>query len=84
MEQDNIILSLVIHLMKKNVWLKLRKCRMYFIANRNHFSQKNINNIFIKFFPIYSTVKQSKDTGTFEDFVECLKLYDKVSYISFF
>merc|ERR1739848_514973 len=31
-----------------------------------------------EFFPIYSTVKKSKDTGSFEDFIECLKLYDKM------
>merc|ERR1712168_1366890 len=31
-----------------------------------------------EFFPIYSEVKKSKDTGSFEDFVECLKLYDKM------
>ena len=27
--------------------------------------------------PIYSQVKKDKDQGVFEDFVECLKLYDK-------
>ena len=27
--------------------------------------------------PIYSAVKTDKDHGVFEDFVECLKLYDK-------
>ena len=27
--------------------------------------------------PIYSGVKKDKDQGVFEDFVECLKLYDK-------
>ena len=32
----------------------------------------------IQFFPIYSEVKKSKDTGSYEDFVECLKLYDKM------
>merc|ERR1712149_131100 len=31
-----------------------------------------------EFFPIHSEVKKSKDTGSFEDFVECLKLYDKM------
>merc|ERR1711935_242916 len=31
-----------------------------------------------EFYPIYSEVKKSKDTGSFEDFVECLKLYDKM------
>lgn len=30
-----------------------------------------------EFFPIYSEVKKTKDAGSFEDFVECLKLYDK-------
>merc|ERR1712117_989111 len=27
--------------------------------------------------PIYAEVKKSKDLGSFEDFIECLKLYDK-------
>ena len=31
-----------------------------------------------QFYPIYSDVKKSKDTGSFEDFIECLKLYDKM------
>merc|ERR1712242_74721 len=30
-----------------------------------------------EFFPLYREVKTSKDQGSFEDFVECLKLYDK-------
>ena len=30
-----------------------------------------------QFFPLYREVKTSKDQGSFEDFVECLKLYDK-------
>jgi len=30
-----------------------------------------------EFYKIYGAVKKSKDKGTFEDFVECLKLYDK-------
>lgn len=30
-----------------------------------------------EFYPIYSEVKKTKDAGSFEDFVECLKLYDK-------
>lgn len=30
-----------------------------------------------EFYPIYATVKKSKDMGSFEDFIECLKLYDK-------
>merc|ERR1739842_202360 len=29
------------------------------------------------FFPIYATVKKDKDAGSYEDFVEVLKLYDK-------
>ena len=32
----------------------------------------------MQFYPIYSDVKKSKDTGSFEDFIECLKLYDKM------
>merc|ERR1712088_275223 len=31
-----------------------------------------------EFYPIYSDVKKSKETGNFEDFIECLKLYDKM------
>ena len=31
-----------------------------------------------QFYPIYSDVKKSKETGNFEDFIECLKLYDKM------
>merc|ERR1712241_332854 len=31
-----------------------------------------------EFYPIYSEVKKSKETGNFEDFIECLKLYDKM------
>ena len=34
--------------------------------------------IYSQFFPLYSDVKKSKDTGSYEDFVECLKLYDKM------
>lgn len=30
-----------------------------------------------EFYPIYAEVKKSKDAGSFEDFVECCKLYDK-------
>ena len=30
-----------------------------------------------EFYPIYAEVKKSKDMGSYEDFVECLKLYDK-------
>merc|ERR1712127_878089 len=30
------------------------------------------------FYLIYSDVKKSKETGNFEDFIECLKLYDKM------
>ena len=31
-----------------------------------------------QFYPVYKEVKNSKDTGSFEDFIECLKLYDKL------
>merc|ERR1712066_959531 len=31
-----------------------------------------------EFYPVYKEVKNSKDTGSFEDFIECLKLYDKL------
>merc|ERR550517_517601 len=30
-----------------------------------------------EFLPIYSDVKKNKDMGTYEDFMECMKLYDK-------
>ncbi|XP_065210936.1 myosin light chain alkali-like [Planococcus citri] len=30
-----------------------------------------------EFLPIYSQVKKDKDQGVYEDFIECLKLYDK-------
>ena len=30
-----------------------------------------------EFLPIFSQVKKEKEQGTFEDFLECLKLYDK-------
>lgn len=30
-----------------------------------------------EFIPIFSQAKKDKDTGVYEDFVECLKLYDK-------
>merc|ERR1712173_259981 len=30
-----------------------------------------------EFFPLYREVKNSKDQGSLEDFIECLKLYDK-------
>lgn len=30
-----------------------------------------------EFLPIYAQVKKEKDQGCYEDFVECLKLYDK-------
>lgn len=32
---------------------------------------------FDEFLPIYSQVKKEKDQGCYEDFIECLKLYDK-------
>ncbi|XP_058062403.1 myosin light chain alkali [Anopheles bellator] len=32
---------------------------------------------FDEFLPIYSQVKKEKDQGCYEDFLECLKLYDK-------
>jgi len=30
-----------------------------------------------EFYPIFAQVKKDKDQGVYEDFVECLKLYDK-------
>lgn len=30
-----------------------------------------------EFLPIYSQAKKDKDQGQYEDFLECLKLYDK-------
>ncbi|XP_014259035.1 myosin light chain alkali isoform X2 [Cimex lectularius] len=30
-----------------------------------------------EFLPIYSQAKKDKDCGVYEDFIECLKLYDK-------
>ncbi|CAB0010565.1 unnamed protein product [Nesidiocoris tenuis] len=30
-----------------------------------------------EFLPIYSQAKKDKDCGVYEDFVECMKLYDK-------
>ncbi len=30
-----------------------------------------------EFLPIFSQTRKDKDQGVFEDFVECLKLYDK-------
>ena len=30
-----------------------------------------------EFLPIYSQIKKEKDVGTIEDFLECMKLYDK-------
>lgn len=30
-----------------------------------------------EFLPIYSQIKKDKDQGCYEDFLECLKLYDK-------
>lgn len=45
---------------------------------------KRIQNIFFiilfqleEFLPIYSQAKKDKDQGCYEDFLECLKLYDK-------
>ncbi|XP_063985276.1 myosin light chain 1 isoform X1 [Diachasmimorpha longicaudata] len=32
---------------------------------------------FDEFLPIFSQLKHDKDQGTYEDFLECLKLYDK-------
>lgn len=32
---------------------------------------------FDEFLPIYAQVKKEKDMGCYEDFLECLKLYDK-------
>jgi Ca2+-binding EF-hand superfamily protein len=30
-----------------------------------------------EFLPIYAQAKKDKDNGVYEDFVECMKLYDK-------
>lgn len=30
-----------------------------------------------EFYPIYSQILKDKDQGVYEDFIECLKLYDK-------
>jgi Ca2+-binding EF-hand superfamily protein len=30
-----------------------------------------------EFLPIFSQIKKEKDVGTMEDFMECMKLYDK-------
>lgn len=30
-----------------------------------------------EFIPIYGAIKSDKDNGVYEDFIECLKLYDK-------
>lgn len=30
-----------------------------------------------EFYPIFSQVLKDKDQGVYEDFIECLKLYDK-------
>lgn len=30
-----------------------------------------------EFLPVYSQIKKEKDQGCYEDFIECLKLYDK-------
>lgn len=30
-----------------------------------------------EFLPIFAQVKKEKDQGCYEDFIECLKLYDK-------
>lgn len=30
-----------------------------------------------EFLPIFSQIKKDKDAGTIEDFLECMKLYDK-------
>lgn len=30
-----------------------------------------------EFYPIFSQVSKDKDQGVYEDFIECLKLYDK-------
>lgn len=30
-----------------------------------------------EFLPIFSQARKDKDTGVYEDFVECMKLYDK-------
>ena len=45
-----------------------------------HGGQKKKGEKFItleEFYPIYSAVKKTKEAGSFEDFIECLKLYDK-------
>ena len=39
---------------------------------------RSFNESYFQFYPIYKEVKNSKDTGSFEDFIECLKLYDKM------
>lgn len=50
--------------------LKLALIRMIPVPGEKFFSLEEI-------LLIYSDVKKDKDQGVFEDFVECLKLYDK-------
>ncbi|XP_011302143.1 myosin light chain alkali [Fopius arisanus] len=41
-------------------------------------TKKNEKKISLEeFLPIFSQLKHDKDQGTYEDFLECLKLYDK-------
>ena len=41
-------------------------------------SRVETKTVYFQFYPVYKEVKNSKDTGSFEDFIECLKLYDKL------
>lgn len=43
---------------------------MYFCSGEKYFSIE-------EFVPIYGKIKSDKDNGVYEDFIECLKLYDK-------
>ena len=49
-----------------------------FIEKVGGTKKKNEKKITLEeFMPIYSQVKKDKEQGCYEDFLECLKLYDK-------
>lgn len=48
---------------------------------KKHLNMKPYKNVAFfqleEFLPIYAQAKKDKDQGCYEDFLECLKLYDK-------
>lgn len=59
---------------KRRVIIHCYTLKLFIIPN--HISDEKKLKV-DEFLPIFSQVKKDKEQGNFEDFLECLKLYDK-------